>query len=249
MQIRAKFTDDAGPKFNTVPELNGFKFTIDDNQWTGSTQAFAGPDMENNNIKSSRPSKGRLSYTTPSFYDFFEWTPDYQWMFTDFHYLFESGHYQLNTQMSVVNLETMGEVVCRNHDRCDVRYQIRYTPILWDTIPSNVYRNMEIEFRLNPMGARYAINSQEDYIMEANVINGKFADFDTMYSKTYRTSSYLPGSYGAIVGNSKASAFEEPQLKFKVGYQYSKTTALHGNYAEDDWWFVRVHPYMTKLKK
>jgi hypothetical protein len=97
MQIRAKFTDDTGPKFNTVPELNGFKFTIDDNQWTGSTQAFAGPDMENNNIKSSRPSKGRLSYTTPSFYDFFEWTPDYQWMFTDFHYLFESGHYQLNT--------------------------------------------------------------------------------------------------------------------------------------------------------
>ena len=61
MQIRAKFTDDAGPKFNTVPELNGFKFTIDDNQWTGSTQAFAGPDME---------SKYNLINNTPIFLRF-----------------------------------------------------------------------------------------------------------------------------------------------------------------------------------
>ena len=45
----------------------------------------------------SRPALGRLAYTVPSFYDFFEWTPDYQWMFTDFHYLFESGHYLLKT--------------------------------------------------------------------------------------------------------------------------------------------------------
>lgn len=152
--------------------------------------------------------------------------------------------------MSVYNLETMDEIVCAGHDRCDVRYQIRYTPMLWDSIPSNVIRGMQIEFIVNPMGARYAINSNEDFLMEANVINGKFAEYeDVMYSKTYRTSSYLPGSYGAIVGDSKASEFEEPQLKFKVGYQYSKTTALHGNYAETDWWFVRVHPYMTKLKK
>ena len=38
--------------------------------------------------------------------------------------------------------------------------------MLWDTIPSNVIRETFVEFMINPMGARYAINSQEDYLIE-----------------------------------------------------------------------------------
>lgn len=56
MKVRGKFCDSEGPLFNTVPELNGFAFTIDDNNWSGNTRAFVGPSIDGGDVKSSRPS-------------------------------------------------------------------------------------------------------------------------------------------------------------------------------------------------
>ena len=58
MKIRGKFEDgeDTDTLFNEIPELNGFKFWIDDNNWAGNSQAFQGEPIDGKyNCLNKRP--------------------------------------------------------------------------------------------------------------------------------------------------------------------------------------------------
>ena len=72
------------------------------------------------------------------------------------HYLSNTSEF-LKMRVKVANTAEATDSSCHNDiaSKCEVHYSLRYTPVLLDTVPNQVYFDQEINFVLNAMRANH----------------------------------------------------------------------------------------------
>ena len=72
------------------------------------------------------------------------------------HYLSNTSEF-LKMRVKVANTAEATDSSCHNDiaSKCEVHYSLRYTPVLLDTVPNQVYFDQDINFVLNAMRANH----------------------------------------------------------------------------------------------
>lgn len=113
---------------------------------------LAGPALDIDDEIQSAPPLGRLAYTMPSLPDLFGGVP----MDTfNSHYLANNGDESIRFEVKVQNNAENSFMPCEDGAtaNCRVRYRKKYTPMLQDISPSDVYLDQDLTFYINAMAA------------------------------------------------------------------------------------------------
>ena len=99
---------------------------------------FAGPAQDIDDQIQSSTSVGRLAYTLPGLPDLFgTGTMD---SFNQ-HFIANSENESIGFELKIQNDADSSVVECLDTSKCQVQYRFRYTPLLFDISPSNVYHD------------------------------------------------------------------------------------------------------------
>jgi hypothetical protein len=109
---------------------------------------FAGPALNIDDEIQSATTLGRLAYTMPAITDVLGGVPMETF----------STHYLANESENIeflIHVDNTAEATTSSCDEkdegsCKMRYSMRYTPLLHDISPSNVYLDQQISILVNP---------------------------------------------------------------------------------------------------
>ena len=183
---------------------------------------------------------GRLAYTLPSLKDLFG-VADYEGF---------NQHFTANNQesigftLAVENAadDSIVECVEGSEHKCKVQYRFRYTPLLFDISPSDVYHDQQLSLRINPLGANYesVIRADADPV-DFIKFSGTRTDSEGLFDNETRLSSYTVGDLATRSGDQHPGE-QIPEVRFRTGNAFLRETSRHCNFAGDDCWHVRTHP-------
>jgi hypothetical protein len=132
-------------------------------------------------------------------------------------------------------------------EMCTVRYSMRYTPLLQDISPSNVFFDQQLTVLLNPQAANenWAIESDYDPVVHIK-LSGTRADAEGLYDYQTRLESYRLGHLKTRAGDQHPGK-QIPEVRFRVGNAYLRESSKHCNFAGDDCWYVKTHPKIDSI--
>ena len=112
---------------------------------------LAGTPLDIDDQIQSAPPLGRLAYTMPSLADLFGMPIEN----FNSHYLANNGDESIRFYVKVQNNAENSFMPCESgqEGNCQVRYRKKYTPMLQDISPSNVYLDQDITLYINAMAA------------------------------------------------------------------------------------------------
>ena len=131
--------------------------------------------------------------------------------------------------------------------KCEVYYNLRDTPLLHDTVPSQVYWDQEINFVLNAMRANKgnSITADMDPVVFIK-INGTRCDSEGFIDYTTRLDDYRIDALKTRAGD-QLPGKSEPEVRFRVGNAFLRESSKHCNWAGDDCWYVKTHPKIESI--
>ena len=78
--------------------------------------------------------------------------------------------------------------------KCKVQYRFRYTPLLFDISPSNVYHDQQLSLRINPLGSNYDSVMKDDADpVDFIKFSGTRTDSEGLFDNEKRLASYTVG--------------------------------------------------------
>ena len=130
---------------------------------------------------------------------------------------------------------------------CTMNYSMRYTPLLHDVSPSNVYFEQLVSFILNPQATNdnNVIGADYDPVVFIK-LSGTRADAEGYYDSSVRLANYRLGTLKSKAGDQKPGK-QIPEVRFRVGNAFLRQSAKHCNFAGDDCWFVKTHPKIDSI--
>lgn len=132
-------------------------------------------------------------------------------------------------------------------NRCHVRYSQRYTPLLHDISPSNVYLDQQLSILVNPMAANNKNTILDTYDPVVHIkFSGTRCDSEGLIDYETRLSDYTVGSLKTRAGDQHPGN-QVPEVRFRVGNAYLRESAKHCNFANDDCWYVKTHPKIDSV--
>ena len=157
-------------------------------------------------------------------------------------------------QTSVVNLfnENTGRandaIPCQNDSDCMIRYERRFTPLINDIVPNQLYKGHPIDWRVNPMAVHEDWVTPEGRLpMEELSIDGNLNNWADTISTGTRIDDYHNGKLRAYVGDQPPNKYSTPRARFITGDSFIRATARHCNFAGDDCWNVRTHAKIDSI--
>jgi hypothetical protein len=203
----------------------------------------------------SAPSDGKLAFTTPSMKELFGEDAELS-DFTGFGAL-PSGWKDdpLQLQTSVMNLfnENAADrpnepIICQNDSDCLLKYERRFTPLINDIVPNQLYKGHPIDWRVNPMAVHEDWVTPEGRMpMEELSIDGNLNSWADTISTGTRIDNYHNGKLRAYVGDQPPNKYSVPRARFITGDSFIRATAQHCNFADDDCWNVRTHAKIDSI--
>ena len=143
---------------------------------------------------------GRLAYTMPAITDILGGVPMETF---NTHYLANDSEH-IKFLIHVDNTADATTSSCNEdwESKCEVRYSLRYTPLLFDITPSNVYFDQEISILVNPMMAnnKNTISSEYDPVVHIK-FDGTRTDSEGLIDYETRLSDYTVRPLTTRVGD------------------------------------------------
>ena len=135
------FIDGSG--MDEQPHLNTVLFNS-----TSQNHEIAGTKQDIDDEIQSSTTMGLLAYTLPSLPDLYGGVP-----MSNFnqHFIGNNNNEGINYDLKIQNTADSTIVECSNPSLCRVNYRLRYTPLLQDVVPSNVFWDQQITLLVNPM--------------------------------------------------------------------------------------------------
>ena len=134
---------------------------------------------------------------------------------------------------------------------CKLTYQVHYTPQLYETIPSQVYKDQRVVFAIDTAyatGNNNILNSDMEPIQKMQ-IGGSNTYWEGIIDSSYRPSTYRIRPFRSIVGDQKPGKSTDPRIQFRVGDTLKREESKHCNFAGDECWHVRTHPVIDSIVK
>ena len=134
-----------------------------------------------------------------------------------------------------------------NEAKCRIQYRFRYTPLLHDVSPSNVYLDQQLSLRINPMASHYStvIKSDADPV-DFIKFSGTRCDSEDLFDNSWRMSSFTVGDLPTRSGDQHPGD-SIPEVRFRTGNAYLRDSSMHCNFAGDECWYVRTHPKIDSV--
>ena len=166
------------------------------------------------------------------------------------HYIANNDEY-IDFTVSVDNTADATTSICPEgrESRCTVQYSLRYTPLLVDVSPNDVYLDQQLSLLINPQAANSgnAITSDYDPVQFIKM-SGTRTDSEGYIDYQTRLSDYSVGSLPTLAGD-QHPGHQEPEVRFRVGNAYLRESSRHCNFAGDDCWYVKTHPKIDSIRK
>ena len=141
---------------------------------------------------------GKLAYTMPSIADL---VGDISAINT--HYVANTDE-NLKFRIKVANTAEATDSSCPtgSESKCEVYYNLKYTPLLHDTVPNQVYWDQEINFIINPMLANHKNTITDDMDpVDFIKINGTRCDSEGFIDYQTRLTNYYIGGLKTRAGD------------------------------------------------
>lgn len=188
---------------------------------------------------------GKLAYTMPSVSELMSNAPI---SVISTHYLANESEF-LKFRVKVANTAEATDSICPKsiESKCEVHYSLRYTPLLHDTVPSQVYWDQEINFVLNAMAANHknTITADMDPVVFIK-INGTRCDSEGFIDYQTRLDNYRIDALKTRAGDQHPGK-SEPEVRFRVGNALLRESSKHCNFAGTDCWYVKTHPKIESI--
>lgn len=128
-----------------------------------------------------------------------------------------------------------------------MKYSMRYTPLLHDISPSNVYHDQQLTILINPQAANDedTIPSTYDPVVHIK-LGGTRTDSEGLIDFETRLSNYKVGTLKTKAGD-QLPGNHVPEVRFRVGNAFLRESAKHCNFAGDDCWYVKTHPKIDSI--
>ena len=130
---------------------------------------------------------------------------------------------------------------------CRINYRKRYTPMLHDVSPSNVYLDQRIDLMINAMAAN------QDNVMKPDgdpvdfiKFSGTRNDFEELWDNTKRLQAYKVDVLASRSGD-QPPGNSVPEVRFRVGNAFLRGSSKHCNFAGDDCWYIKTHPKIDSV--
>ena len=154
-------------------------------------------------------------------------------------YLANSKDENLKFVVKVANTAEATDSLCPldKQDKCEVYYNLRYTPLLYDVVPNQVFFDQDISLILNSQRAnnKAVITADMDPVVHIK-INGTRCDSEGSIDYQTRLSQYEIDALRTKVGNQDPGKNHKPEVRFRVGNAHIRESAKHCNWAGDDCW-------------
>jgi len=148
-----------GAGFDDTPQSNLVMFTSHNTGY--ENLVLDAPLLKENDEFASNPNLGRLAFTTPSIAELFR--KDFS--FFNGQVTFPNGfNPAIFMELKVHNMRTGERLGCDVVNNCRVHYDTNFTPILYDTIPSQVYFDQVASFVVNPLYAEDPVVLKQDML-------------------------------------------------------------------------------------
>jgi len=232
-----------GKGYDDQPHINVPKFipTQDD------PIDLAGPPLFIDDEIQSATALGRLAYTMPSLSTIFNGMP----LEAFSNHFIANGAEELEFHVKVANTADATDSACPEGSemKCTVQFSMRYTPLLVDVSPNQVYFDQQLSVILNPMAAnnKAAITSEMDPVVFIK-LDGTRTDPEGLFDYQTRLSDYQIGSLKTRAGDQHPGK-SVPEVRFRVGNAHIRETAKHCNFAGDSCWNVQTHPTIFSVTK
>lgn len=146
----------------------------------------------------SHTSVGRLAYTMPSLPELFD-VSSYEPFSNHFA---TTNDEAIGFELKIHNNADASTVECASSNKCRAQYRLRYTPILYDVSPSNVYYGQQLSFYLNPHSANYDFVLRDDADpVDFIKLGGTRCDQEGIFDNEKRLDGYSIGTLKAISGD------------------------------------------------
>ena len=191
---------------------------------------------------------GKLAYKMPAIADFFG-VDDFTKAINTA-YIANSKDENLKFVVKVANTAEATDSLCpeKDQEKCEVYYNLRYTPLLYDVVPNQVFFDQDISLILNSQRAnnKAVITADMDPVVHIK-INGTRCDSEGSIDYQTRLDQYEIDALRTKVGNQDPGKNHKPEVRFRVGNAHIRESAKHCNWAGDDCWTVRTHPKITSI--
>ena len=165
-------------------------------------------------------------------------------------YIANNKDENLKFVVKVANTAEATDSLCPEKDqsKCEVYYNLRYTPWLYDIVPNQVYWDQTLSLIINPQAANHknTITADMDPVVHIK-INGTRTDSEGLIDYSTRLSDYVIGALTTKAGNQDPGKDHKPEVRFRVGNAHIRESAKHCNWAGDECWTVRTHPKITSI--
>ena len=144
-----------------------------------------------------------MAYTLPSLPELFG-QPSYDSF--NSHFIGNNEDEGINFELKVQNTADSTVVECNNgsEHKCKVNYRLRYTPLLQDILPSNVYHDQQLTLMINPMGTQYSTVIKEDAEpVDFIKFSGTRCDSEDLFNNEKRLSSFTVDDLPTRSGDQK----------------------------------------------
>jgi len=229
-----------GSDMAAMPNLN---FVMAEPQWLDGYELYA-PAITADEEFNSNAASGRISYETPSVMSLF--SAD----FTNFdgEFLPNGADIDLNFDLKVANGETENSVVCADSSDCTLQYKRNATPLLLDSIPSDVVKGDTVQFVINPKDAhKWWATPSAEWPYRSFKLGNTLMNTDDQYMIYSRMSSWTNNLVGAVVNDQFPAQNTEPKVLFWGGYAINMPSSMHCSFEGEDCWRVKTHAKIENI--
>lgn len=144
---------------------------------------------------------------------------------------------------SVLNADsTGGSLFCYDEVSCNIGYRRKYTPIIHEVVPNQIYKEHKIDWWVNIQDVHSSsVTPKGRMPFEELSIDGSLNNWEGIIDGSTRLDSYQIDSMSVISGDQRPNKNSVPRARFISGDSLIRNSARHCNFAGDDCWNVRTH--------
>jgi hypothetical protein len=136
------------------------------------------------------------------------------------------------------------EQVCYTGN-CDVNYYFTYTPLLYDTVPNQIYEGLKAQVVINTRSVYSFLEDDMDPLQEIKIGTTR-QDYEGLIDAGWDLSWWRADWFPFYVSDQKPGNSEIWPL-FRVGHSFKMGQSRHCTWDMSDCWTVKTHPVVSGI--
>ena len=155
---------------------------------------------------------------------------------------------ELYFDLKVANGETSNSVQCATLANCRLKYMRNSTPLLKDSVPSDVVQGDTVQFFIDPKEAhRWYATPKAEWPYRSFKLGNTLMNTDDQYMIYDRMTAWSTNSVGAVVTDQYPAQNTEAKVLFWGGYAINMPSSMHCSFDGEDCWRVKTHAKINNI--